>query len=341
MKTLINKLLVFALAGLTLASCKKDETLTQLGTGKGAVLTASATSVVLTKPNIANTAVTFSFTPADFGYSAAVTNTLQIATSTAFSNPKEYAINPGTSSKAFTVQELNSLLLSMNLPVNVATTVQIRVKSTISASIAPVYSNVVAFTATPFALVEQLYMPGQYQGWNPSTADSLTSETGNGVYVGTIQFDASGSKFKLLKKKSWGAPEYGEGSGGAGTIAVGGQDITGPTTAAPYASDNFQVTADLNSNTIVYELNSWGIIGSATAGGWNDDTIMKYNNTTKTWSITVTLTNGAFKFRKNHNWGTNLGGSNGNLTSGGADINVTAGTYTITLNTATNTYTIN
>lgn len=341
MKTIVNKLLVLTFFSVALMGCKKDETLTKVGSGTPAVLSASATSVVLTKPNIANTAVTFTLTKPNFGFSAAATNTLQLSTSTNFTSPREFVLNAGTLERAFTVLDLNALLLSMNLPTGVASTVQVRVKSTITASIAPIYSNSVAMTVTPFALIEQLIMPGAYQGWNPATADSLTSETGNGIFIGTIQFDASGSKFKLMKGKSWAIPQYGVGSGGAGTIALGGGDITGPTTNAPYTRDNFQVTADLNSNTIVYDLNSWGIIGSATAFGWSDDTVMKYNNTTKTWTVTATLVAGAFKFRKNHNWGTNLGGSGGNLTAGGADINVAAGgTYTITLNTATNKYTI-
>jgi hypothetical protein len=92
----------------------------------------------------------------------------------------------------------------------------------------------------------------------------------------------------------------------------------------------------------VYDLNSWGIIGDGTPGGWGDDTVMKYNNTTKKWTVTgVVLTAGTFKFRKNHNWGTNLGGSGGVLTAGGGNISVAAGgTYTITLDAVANTYTI-
>lgn len=347
MKTIVNKLLVLTFFSVALLGCKKDETLTQIGSGTPAVLSASATSVVLTKPNIANTAVTFTITKPDYGFSSAATNTLQLSTSASFSSPREFVLNAGTLTKAFTVLDLNALLLSMNLPTGVASTVQVRVKSTVTSSIAPIYSNTVAMTVTPFALVEQLIMPGAYQGWNPATADSLTSATGNGVYIGTIQFDVSGSMFKLIKGKSWAIPQYGVGAGGPGTVALGGPDITGPNMpkksdgTTDYAPDSYQVTVDLNSNTIVYDLNSWGIIGDATAGGWNDDTVMKFNNTTKKWTITgVTLTAGSFKFRKNHNWGTNLGGSGGTLTAGGANISVAAGTYTITLDAVANTYTI-
>ena len=342
MKTIVNKFLILTFLSVALLGCKKDETLTKVGSGTPAVLSASATSVVLTKPNIANTAVTLSLTKPDYGFRSAATNTLQLSTSASFATTKDFVLNAGTLTKSFTVLDFNALLLSMNLPTGVASTVNVRVKSTVAASIAPIYSNTVAMTVTPFALIEQLIMPGAYQGWNPATADSLTSETGNGIYIGTIQFDASGSMFKLIKGKSWAIPQYGVGAGGPGTLALGGGDITGPTTSAPYTRENFQVTADLNSNTIAYELNSWGIIGSATAGGWSDDTVMKFNNTTKKWTITVNLVPGAFKFRKNHNWGTNFGYNGTPGTLGGTDIPVAAaGTYTITLDIPNNKYTIN
>lgn len=342
MKTIFNKLLLLTLSSVLLWGCEKDETMVKVKAGTAAQLSASATTIVLTKPNLANTAVTFTFSKANFGYDAKVTNTLQLARkNTGFTSVKEFTLDPGVASKSFTVQEFNALLLSMNLATGIAGDIDVRIKSSVSAAVAEVYSNVTAIKVTPFALVEQLYMAGQYQGWNPGTADSLTSATGNGVYVGIIQLDASASKFKLLKKKTWGAPEYGQGAS-LSTIAVGGADITGPTTSAPYLSENFQITADLNANTIAYEVFSWGLIGDATAGGWNDDTNMKYNNTTKKWTITTNLIGGKeFKFRKNHNWGTNLGGSGGTLSDGGSNIPIAVnGNYTIVLDATAKTYTL-
>lgn len=346
MKTLLNKILVFALSSVVLWGCQKDETMTKVGNGTGGTLTASATTVVLNKATISNSVLAIYFTKPDFGFNAAVTNTLQIGRNgTNFVGAKEFVMDPSSSSKVFTGMELNSLLLSMELPTGAATAVNVRIKSTVSNKVEPVYSNVLNLNVTPFALTEFLYMPGAHQGWNAANPDSLISETGNGIFKGTIQFTSSRSQFKLLRRKAWGAPEFGRGSSeGEGapstSILVGGQNLVGPVTAVPYTTDNFEVTANMNNNTISYALNSWGLIGSATPGGWSDDTVMKYNNTTKTWSVRVTLTNGMIKFRRNHDWAVNLGGSGGNLSQGGSDIAVTAGTYTITLNTATNKYTI-
>ena len=75
----------------------------------------------------------------------------------------------------------------------------------------------------------------------------------------------------------------------------------------------------------------WGLIGSATAGGWDNSTPMTYNPVTGRWSVTTTLVDGEFKFRANNGWDINLGGTLNNLGYNGDNIPATAGTYTITL----------
>jgi hypothetical protein len=345
MKTIINKILLLVTFSLLLMSCKKEVEMVTVGTAVPGVLTTSVSSVVLTKPNLNVEAIKASFGQPIFGFSVAAVNTLQIAKAgTNFAAPKEIIFDAGVTSKSLTNLELNDIALAMNLAPEEAASVEFRVKSVISASIAAVYTNIKSVSVTPFALKGTLYMPGAYQGWDPTSADSLVSATGDGVYKGIIQFTASAQEFKLLKKKSWGAPEYGSGST-AGTIAAGGSNLVGPTAfttdGVTYAKESFLVTADLNSNTIVYELQSWGLIGSATANEWSSDQNMKYNNTTGKWSLTANLVVGEVKFRKNHNWGVNLGGSAGVLSDGGANIAVaTAGSYTFVLDPIAKTYTM-
>ncbi|MFM2440220.1 MAG: hypothetical protein RLZ16_1219, partial [Bacteroidota bacterium] len=203
MKTLFNKFLFVATLSSMLWACKKEGQLVTLGTGTPAVITTSATSVVLTKPNLANVAVTVSVAPADFGFDAAVTNTLQIAkTGTSFASPKEVIMSTGATSKSFTHLEMNNLLLSMGLAPEVAGSIDIRLKSTISTSVNPIYSNVKAVTATPFALIGILYMAGAHNGWTFAN-DSVVSAEGDGVYTAIIQFKQSKSMFKLSKTKEW------------------------------------------------------------------------------------------------------------------------------------------
>ena len=87
---------------------------------------------------------------------------------------------------------------------------------------------------------------------------------------------------------------------------------------------------------------NWGIIGDATPAGWGLSTDMIYNAEAGTYSISLALTTGEFKFRLDNSWTTNYGdnGNNLSLEAGGSNIPVTAGNYTIVANFATNTYTI-
>ena len=352
MKTIINKVLLVTMLSLSLFACKKEGQLVTIGTSTPAVLNTSVASVTLTKPNIANVAVTATLTPADFGFSAATTNTLQIAkTGTSFATPKEVIMGTGATSISFTQLELNNLLLSMGFAPEVAGSIEMRVKSTISENVTPVYSNVKTLSATPFALITTLYLAGANNGWTFSN-DSLVSPQGDGIHSGIIQFNQSLGFFKLSKTKDW-ANVYGSASQSVTSVLMVGPGnisnaLVGPLFGSSYyAADNYNVVANTSTLEITYELMTWGITGDAVLGwppgapnDYKNDKVMKYNNTTKLWSITTDLVAGVFKFRKNHGWAVNLGGSAGKLTQGGGDISVTAGNYTIGLDATNNTYTL-
>lgn len=88
----------------------------------------------------------------------------------------------------------------------------------------------------------------------------------------------------------------------------------------------------------------WGIIGSATPTGWDSDTNLNYDLATKTYSITINMVPGAYKFRLDDGWGTNYGSSSatgGALVLNGSDIPITvAGSYRITADFNAKTYTV-
>jgi hypothetical protein len=318
MKSTFYKCLALSFIALSLWSCKKDETQTVANAGTGGSLKSSVTSVTLDKTVLTTNVITFTTTNASFGYNAAVTNVLQLAAKgTNFAKPKEASLDVNATSKSYNGLDFNNLLLALGLPTTAASDVEIRIKSSISTAVTPVYSNVVTISAKPFPLTAWIYVPGNYQGWNPATADSLVSVTGNGIYSGIIKFD--GDKFKITPAKKW---DLAYGDAGGGKLSTSGGDISS-------ISAGFKLlTVDLN--TFVYTIadaDYWSIIGNAIPGSnWAIDTDLKStNNGNNTWVTTVALTPGAFKFRKNHDWGTSIG-------DGGNDINVTAaGNYTLTL----------
>ncbi|GGK82141.1 SusE domain-containing protein [Rufibacter glacialis] len=337
MKTsLIKNIGLLGLLLFFFSSCEKDEERVIANTqGKGAAFTASANNLTLQKANENNQAVNFTWTKADFGFDAALTNTLQFAVAgTNFANPKEVVLGSGDISKSYTVLDFNALMLSLNLPTGRNSTIEARVKTQIAGSeaVAPVYSNVVSMTVNPYPLISFVYVPGAYQGWNPATADSLISPTSNNIYTGIINFTEGNTKFKITPAKKW---DVAYGDAGAGKVSTSGSDLSVPTAGM------YRLTLNLNDNTFTAAKYSFGVIGDATPGGWGADTDMTYNNGTQTWSITTNLTPGSIKFRLNDDWGTNYGGSNGNLVSGGDNIAVpSAGNYRITFSLATNTYTL-
>jgi hypothetical protein len=85
-----------------------------------------------------------------------------------------------------------------------------------------------------------------------------------------------------------------------------------------------------------------GIIGDATAEGWDADTDLIQDPANPfLWSKSVTVTDGETKFRAEDDWAVNWGASSfpgGVGAQDGPNIPVKAGTYFVTFNTGTGEY---
>lgn len=177
-----------------------------------------------------------------------------------------------------------------------------------------------------------LNVPGAYQGWDPaSTTGALASSGSNEVYEGYTYF-AEASQFKFAKG-SWDV-NWGD-TGADGTLEPGGENLN-------VASGFYRINVDLN--TLTYSLTpvSWGLIGSATAGGWDSDQNMTYDATEDAWTITADLVAGEAKFRANDGWDINFGdtGKDATLEYGGDNIAIPGpGNYTIKLYLSRQDYT--
>lgn len=191
--------------------------------------------------------------------------------------------------------------------------------------------NMMEYTYTVELIGEmnlQLYVPGSHQGWSPATAPIVYNRNYDMKYEGYVNFNA-GDMFKFTSQPDWKGINYGDGGSGNLSTDGGAGNIT--VAEAGY----YKLNADLSGSPYTYTAvkTDWGLIGDATAGGWDTSTPMTYNSTTKVWTVTTTLTAGkSFKFRANNAWAINLGGALNNLNYGGDNIAVTAtGTYLITL----------
>ena len=172
-----------------------------------------------------------------------------------------------------------------------------------------------------------LYVPGGYQGWDPTkTTTVLASANVDGKYEGYLNFLEDNTEFKFTDGPGWDV-NYGD-TGADGVLDAGGDNIKAATAGF------YKIDVDLNTLTYTLLKTTWGLIGSATPDGWNSDQNMTYDPTSNSWSIQLDLTPGEVKFRANDDWGLNYGdnGADALLEKDGANIQIAnAGNYRITL----------
>ena len=137
-------------------------------------------------------------------------------------------------------------------------------------------------------------------------------------------------EMKFRFNDDWGL-NYGD-TGGDGSLEVNGGNI-------PVSAGHYIVTMDLNNlNFEIEEVDVWGLVGSATANGWdgpNQKFVPDFGINEGYFYIQgAVLTDGEIKVRQNDAWGVNYGddGNDGTMELNGANIPVSAGTYNITLN---------
>ena len=181
--------------------------------------------------------------------------------------------------------------------------------------------SVTPMTYTAVATVWGVIGSASPLGWDDETA--LSYNPGLTVWTGGMHLTAAEIKFRA--NHNWDF-NYGSTAANA-TLDAGGTNI-------PISLEaDYAITLDLSQpHAYLYSANRWGIIGDATAGGWDSDQNMNWNAATNVFTATINLTAGSFKFRANDGWDINFGGADLNaLTQGGDNIPVTtAGSYTIT-----------
>jgi hypothetical protein len=175
-----------------------------------------------------------------------------------------------------------------------------------------------------------MYVPGDYQGWDPAKADIIRSNNKDNTFEGFVNFAGGTGEFKFTDAPNWNNGVFGDAtSGTSGNIASPGNNFK--VTPPGY----YQLQASLKNNTWKATKTSWGLIGDAIPGtGWNSDLDLTYDATSKTLKITLDLNAAHIKFRANDDWAINFGdtGADGSLEYNGADIVVpAAGNYTVTL----------
>lgn len=146
---------------------------------------------------------------------------------------------------------------------------------------------------------------------------------------------ADAGEFKIRANDAW---DFNLG----GALAADGVEVTlgegGANVATPGAGQYYLVvsTADEGATwQATMTASGWGVIGSATVGGWDADQDMTadgFDSGITTYSYTGAFTEGEFKMRAGDDWALNIGGTLGGLTLDGANVTVSeAGDYKVTL----------
>jgi hypothetical protein len=292
----ILKTTILAVFLISLGSCSTDTHPVPTANGFSLQPLTPSGPYVLSPLNGDNDVATFTWSVADNGIETIPSSyVIEIAKSgTNFANP--IIASPSSTKTTYTWTEgyLNPILVNNGFLPDVATDIDIRIKSTLGLGSHPFnqYSNVFTTKITPFT---QSSFAFTKVGDNPANAPKLISSSlfttdceGYGwLEAGNYRFYTS-----VQNKYANTNPYY--GSNGSGALVLSGTDINVATAGFYF------IKANIGTNPTTYSVTSsgWGIYGLATPRPTGLNKNMTYNPTTKKWEITILLSGGrAFKFR--------------------------------------------
>lgn len=352
------------IAALAITSCEdtnsEDINLNVNNTGELKLAIAGGTYVV-TETNGGDLADVLSWNIATTDVPVQITYTVQMDNQGGdFSAPFVLGAT-GNTSLALSYDDLNEAAAAgFSADAGVAGNYDVRVIAALAdPAIAPVVSNVVSVTITPFELYpfKDLYLVG-----NATAADWNNDNNNPALYRDAVNenvYHYSGrflaNEFKLLSTPGFWQPQYGPRNGAVGVNDGAGSDpatfvipatgyynftvdVTGVTNASE-GSSSFTLVANPNGATAT-TYTSMAIIGEATPNGWNDPDTNMVQSTfdPHQWSLrNVTLTTGEMKIRANDDWSNSWGDNVSNYSGKGNNNNdpnmsVKAGVYNIFFN---------
>ncbi len=293
--------------------------------------------------------------PADYGYSAPVKYILQADTAGGdFASPIE-VVTSNTTEAIITAKILNNTGKNYTTKIQ-PVTLDLRLKTMISSidfdapTQTPLYSNIQSITFTPY--ISEIPMKAAYYlvgdalvGWGNEAGNigadlqpffAANNDMKEKVYSFTGYFQNKG--FKLITTPGGWDDAYGfTSSAASGNLGVNNTGDNFNVGSAGY----YTFTADFSGNTYTMQpfdassapkYEAIGIIGDATAGGWDKDTPMTLvTGQEHLWVLpTVTLNaGGGLKFRANGSWESGGNWGTGTIPFGVAENSSGSGNITI------------
>ena len=179
-----------------------------------------------------------------------------------------------------------------------------------------------------------LYVVGSYNGWDNSTALEMNKDLDGKNYELYVNLVPNEWGFKLLPTLGSWDGDMGDDPGNPGHIIADGEANMHNGEGTTDLDGYYLIKVNLGDMTWDITEIAWGLIGSATPGGWSTDTDMTYDDVNDVWILTENLVAGEIKFRANDAWDINFGddGADGTLEPGGTNIAIAEdGNYTVTM----------
>lgn len=279
-----------------------------------AVPAAVVPEVVLDPESAAEQLELLTWEPARLGYNEAITYSVSASVGTGAATVIAEGLTGTSLSKS--VDEWNEAVVAAGAPEAAASTVDFVVTAYSESCTGGIESESVSvgFTTYVATYPEKMYTPGSHQGWNPASSFAIPqSSVRKGLYEAFVDLTTAGeanTEFKFSPNPAW------EGDFGAADVVVGEKEGNTVVTAVISGGANitvpsgfYRVRLDKKFNTLeMLKIESMGIIGDATVGGWSSETTMVYDAESNTYSVTTNMLSGKeYKFRANNGWTYSLG----------------------------------
>ena len=344
----LNKLIVFGLLFMASWSCKKEELNTYINPTAQLVATLSSPTIVLLKDNFDKDALTVSWTTPSYGFDAAPSYAVYMVKKGG-DLAKATPIGVGADlKKIFKVADLNSRAIAVGILEGTTGDVDIRVEALVGVATKLTSTILSAKITTYIAKFDPFTTWGVVgdatpNGWNGPDLPMyrLLDANGRTVANNLVAYVAlNAGQIKFRRNNDWAVNLGSSGTiepdpAPSGTLAANGKNLG-------VTKGTYKITVDTLLNKYKIETFTWGIVGDATANGWNGpDQAMTYDPVLDIWQAIVTVVDGQMKFRMNNDWAVNYGSTSatepdpilaaGAVVAGGKNFGVKKGTYLVTL----------
>ncbi len=338
----INILLFFLSALFMFSACSKDEDKVYLLTAENAtaptVNVEGASNIVVSEEIMNTFPAILNWSRANFGKDIVVEYILEMDTTESFATAKSTSLGNTVFSRALSTSELNTWAMGFGgydsetnevfetfLNMRILATPRLE-SSTVVNKPDTLYSNTVSFMVLPYVaevpFKDVIYLTGSLisgvDEWNNDAngigkglqilfADDSKIDNKKYTYTGSFKANA---EFKMPIAAGKWDPCWGGKGTAAGSLVLenNSANVTGPSTAGVYT-----LSIDLDAETYSFAAYTGattshtfiGIVGDATAGGWDTDTELTQVSPHIWVATSADLIPGKLKFRADKGWDIN------------------------------------